>query len=362
MQQRMPSRRRVLKAVLGTGAAAIAAPLAAPFSTRVVSAAPPPERITPELIAGAKREGRVNFYTAMDISIAEQMAKGFEAAYPGIKVHVERSGSERIFARIAQEYASNIPAVDLVNTADAAHALPWKRQGWLVPFIPEEVAQHFLPDRIDPDGAYVNHRTHLSVIAYNTKLVAPADAPRSFKDLLDPKWTGRIVKAHPGYSGTILTATFQIVRDVGWPFLEDLAKQKVMQVQSAGDPPKKLALGERAVMADGSDYLILLEQQKGAPVELAYPQEGTPFISNPSCVFKAAPNPNAARLMHAWMLSAPGQQLLVDVSGQYPSHGLIKVKPGRKPLGEIKTMREDPAGVEAQADAIKKRYAQLFKV
>ena len=72
------------------------------------------------------------------------------------------------------------------------------------------------------------------------------DAPKSFADLLDPKWTGKIVKAHPGYSGTIMTATFQIARDLGWDYFEKLAKQKVMQVQSASDPPKKLALGERA--------------------------------------------------------------------------------------------------------------------
>ena len=78
------------------------------------------------------------------------------------------------------------------------------------------------------------------------------DAPKGFNDLLDPKWMGKIVKAHPGYSGTIMTATQQLSRDLGWGYFEKLAKQKVMQVQSAADPPKKLALGERAVMADGT--------------------------------------------------------------------------------------------------------------
>ncbi len=85
------------------------------------------------------------------------------------------------------------------------------------------------------------------------KLLKAEDAPKSFADLLDPKWSGKIVKAHPGYSGTILTATFEIARDLGWPYLEKLSKQRVMQTQSATDPPKKLAAGERAVMADGSD-------------------------------------------------------------------------------------------------------------
>ena len=67
-------------------------------------------------------------------------------------------------------------------------------------------------------------------------------------------------RAHPGYSGAILTATFVLARDLGWPYLEKLAQQKVMQVQSAADPPKKILLGERAVMADGNDYNLVLRR------------------------------------------------------------------------------------------------------
>ena len=76
----------------------------------------------------------------------------------------------------------------------------------------------------------------LSPIGYNTNLVKPEDAPKCFANLLDPKWKGKIVKGHPDYSGTILTATFQLARDLGWPYFEKLAEQNVMQVQSALDP------------------------------------------------------------------------------------------------------------------------------
>jgi iron(III) transport system substrate-binding protein len=91
------------------------------------------------------------------------------------------------------------------------------------------------------------------VIGYNTKLVKREEAPKSFADLLDPKWSGKIVKAHPGYSGTIMTATFQM-RATRLGVLREARRQKVMQVQSSADPPKKLALGERAIMADGNEY------------------------------------------------------------------------------------------------------------
>ena len=133
--------------------------------------------------------------------------------------------------------------------------------------LPEDVARHFPAHHKDADGLFASWRIWLCGIAYNTKLVTPQEAPKSFADLLDPKWAGKLVKAHPGYSGTVLTATHQMARDLGWAYFEKLAKQKVMQVQSAADPPKKLALGERAVMVDGSDYLITRLKEKGEPVE-----------------------------------------------------------------------------------------------
>ena len=186
--------------------------------------------------------------------------------------------------------------------------------------------------------------------------------PKSYADLLDPKWAGKMVKAHPGYSGSIMTSTFQMARDLGWEYLEKLSKQRIMQVQSAADPPKKLALGERAVMVDGNDYLLIQMKEKGEPVEIVYATEGTPLIVGPSAVLKNAPNPNAARLLQSYMFSLEGQQLIVDQGGLKSAHSGVKEPATRTPLSKIKTMKDDPAGVEKQADEIKAKYAKYFKV
>ena len=350
------SRRRLLKG----SAAALAVPAA--FATRVVAQAPAAEAITPALVDAAKKEGRLAFYTAMDLPVAERFTKSFEAKYPGIAVHVERSGSERVYQRIEQERASNISAVDVVNSADAAHFIVWKRNGWLAPYVPEEAAQHFPAQYRDPEGMHITTRIWLSSLGYNARLVTAEQAPRSFADLLDPKWMGKMVKAHPGYSGTIMTATFQITRDLGWEFLEKLARQRVMQVQSATDPPKKLAAGERAVMADGNDYNLIQLKERGEPVEVVYPAEGAPLITGPTGVFRTAPNPNAARLFYSWLHTAEAQQILVDFAAQHSAHAQVQEKPGRRKLSDIKLMRDDPAGVERSADEIKTRYAQIFRV
>jgi len=157
---------------------------------------------------------------------------------------VERAGGERVFTRVAQEYAAGIHSVDAVSTGDAAQFLAWKRQGRLVPYLPEDVARHIPAEHRDTEGFYATVRSTLCVIAYNTTQVARADAPTSFADLLEPKWKGKIVKAHPSYSGTIMTSTYQMVRELGWPYLEKLSKQNVLQVQSATDTPKKVLLGD----------------------------------------------------------------------------------------------------------------------
>src|SRR5262249_43841832 len=208
-------------------------------------------RVPRAWVEAAKKEGKVVWYTSVDLPLAERVGKAFEAKYPGIACRVERSGAERVFQRIGQEYGSRIHAADVVQSSDAAHFIVWKRDGLLAPYVPEDVAKHYPPVHKDPDGAFATFRAGFCVLGYNTNLVKAGEAPKSFADLLDPKWAGKIVKAHPGYSGTIMTATFQVARELGWSYFEKLAKQRVMQVQSSADPPKKLALGERAVMADG---------------------------------------------------------------------------------------------------------------
>ncbi len=163
------SRRSVLK-----GSAALLAGSA--FSTRVLANAPPPEPITQALIDAAKKEGQVVYYTSTDLPVAEKVAKAFEAKYPDITVRTERTGAERVFQRIGQEYSSNIHAVDVVNSSDAAHFIVWKRDGILLPYVPEDVAK-FPVEHRDVDGQYASFRVWLSIIAYNTNMVKAEEAP-----------------------------------------------------------------------------------------------------------------------------------------------------------------------------------------
>src|SRR5258707_12486038 len=242
MRDRKWSRRDLLKASTASAAGLL-------FAEPLKAAAPPAAEVAPALIEAAKKEGKLSFYSALELNTAERVARTFEAKYPGITVRVERSGAERIFQRIAQEQGSGIKAVDVANSTDPAHYLDWKKNDWMEAYVPEDVAKHFPRDQVDPAGMQATACAWIEAIGYNTDLVKREDAPRSYADLLDPKWQGKIVKAHPGYSGAIMTATFVLARELGWAYFEKLARQKVLQGQSAAGPPEKLLLGERGRMA-----------------------------------------------------------------------------------------------------------------
>src|SRR5262245_14786679 len=177
MRTKPVSRREMLK-----GATAIAA--SATFAS-VTSAAPPASSVTPELIAAAKKEARVVYYTSIDLLVAERIAKAFEARYPGIGVRVERTGAERVFQRIGQEYASRIHSVDVVNSSDAAHFVVWKREGMLEAYVPEDVAKYYPAEHKDPDGTLASFSVWLCVIGLNTTVDKAEEEAKSYNDIVD---------------------------------------------------------------------------------------------------------------------------------------------------------------------------------
>jgi iron(III) transport system substrate-binding protein len=317
------------------------------------------QETTPAMLAAAEKEGKVVWYSSVDVKVAEGIKKAFVAAYPKIAVDVERAGSERVFQRINQEHQSGIRNVDVVNSSDASHFLFWKQQGWLASHTPPD-ALKFAAQYRDPDGYYFAWRATLSVMGYNTNLVQEKDAPTSYADLLDPKWKGKLTKAHPGYSGTALTGTYALSKALGWDYLEKLSKQGVQQLQSTTATPKSIASGERAVMVDGNEYNMFIEIQAKSPVKIIYPKEGVPFVSSPTAIFKEAPHPNAARVFQNFLYTPAVQQLLVNEGGARSVHPDVKEPADRTPLAKIKTLSDDPQGMLPQINEIKKKYTALF--
>lgn len=342
------SRRAVLTATAGLAIA------------RTARAAPPePAVLTPDLIDAAKKEGKIAWYTADDLVLATRVSKGFETKY-GMSVQLERSGAERIYQRIAQEYGSNISEVDVATTSDLGHTVSWNASGWLASFVPSEAA-HWAEKAIGPNGIYIVDKFTMVMSGYNSRLVKAEDAPKSWEDLLDPKWKGKLVKAHPGYSGAITNETYALSHLLGWEFYEKLAKQGVLQVQSATDPPMRCAQGERAVMADAAEVTALRLIAEGAPLVLVYPTEGVPVVGVGSVLMQKSQRPNAARLFMHYLASSECQKINME-NGSRSFDTTLAEPASWTPLAKIKLLFNDPVDLAREAEEIKKHYSKIFGV
>jgi iron(III) transport system substrate-binding protein len=310
-------------------------------------------------IEAAKKEGKVVWYTSLALPTAEKIGKLFEAAYPGIKVEVQRTGSQRILQRVMQEMQANLKLVDVIHTSDAGHFVLLKEKKLLMKYSPAGV-DAFPAGFKDKDGYYFTLRATVNVIAYNTKLVPAAEAPKGWKDLLDPKWRGKMVTAHPGYSGVISTHVLALVQLYGWDYFKQLAQNKLMLVQSAVDPAGVVASGERQVAVDGGDYYYYQMKKKGNPIEVVYPKEGVPLVISPSAIASFAPHPNAAKLFTDFTFTRELQQVMADSEGLYTGHPQVKYPTDKPKLSDLKLLTVDPEELEKRNEEIKSRFVEFF--
>jgi iron(III) transport system substrate-binding protein len=310
-------------------------------------------------LEAARKEGKIVWYTSLALTSSEKVAKLFETAYPGVKVEVHRTGSQRILQRMMQELQANIKNVDVVHTSDAGHYVLLKEKKLLMRYTPAGV-DVFGAGFKDKDGYHYGLRATVNVIAYNTKVVSPAEAPRTWKDLLDPKWRGRLVTAHPGYSGVIATHVLALVHLHGWDYFKALAQNKPMLVQSAVDPSGVVASGERPVAANGGDYTFYQVKKKGNPVEIVYPKEGVPLVVSPSAITSFAPHPNAARLFTDFIFSREIQQVLADTEGLYSGHPQVTYPADKPRLSDLKVLPVEAEELEKRNEEIKTRFVEFF--
>ena len=310
-------------------------------------------------VEAAKKEGKVVWYTSLALPTAEKIGKLFEAAYPGIKVEVHRTGSQRILQRVMQELQANLKLVDVIHTSDAGHFVLLKEKKLLMKYAPAGV-DAFPAGFKDKDGYYFTLRATVNVIAYNTKLVPAAEAPKGWKDLLDPKWRGKMVTAHPGYSGVIATHVLALTQLYGWDYFKQLAQNKLMLVQSAVDPAGVVASGERQVAVDGGDYYYYQMKKKGNPIEVVYPKEGVPLVISPTAIASFAPHPNAAKLFTDFTFSRELQQVMADSEGLYTGHPEVKYPADKPKLSDLKLLTVDPEELEKRNEEIKSKFVEFF--
>ena len=315
-----------------------------------------------ELYEAAKKEGEVTWYVAqLGAEAAEAAAAVFTERYPGVKVNVNRSTAQVAYQRLSQDMRAGVAQLDVLSSTDYSHATILKDEGKLLQFRPKNADGMIEMFRTaDPDNMFQVNHVGVVLIAYNSDRLSAAEAPQSWKDLIDPKWKGKVAVGHPAFSGYVGTWTVMLKKLYGWDYFEKLEKNKPQIGRSIQDTVTMLNAGERVVGASPS-ATSLISKSRGNPVTLVYPSDGTLLVPSPSMILKNAPHPNAAKLFMEYLTSPA----YYTVARRFFTESLRPEVPppeGAKPLDQINGVRVTEEEIEKGIPEIKELWRDTFGV
>jgi ABC-type Fe3+ transport system substrate-binding protein len=287
----------------------------------------------PALEVAARREGNVVWYTGLIVNqITRPMAAAFEARFPGISVHYSRASNTETTLKLLNEARARRVQADVFDVTSGIHSLLEAHVA--APFQPPSAA-HFPAVLKDPEGYWFGTNLYFLTVAYNTNLVRQADAPRTWDDLLDPKWKGHMAwtseLAAQGPPGFIFNALAVKGPDKGMDYLRRFAAQ--MPVAIASSPRAVLdqvVSGEQWLGVMMYNHHAAISAAAGAPVGWAKLEPLVGLFSIMG-ITRDAPHPNAARLFEDYVLSPEGQAVLA-ANDYLPADPDVPARiPGLKP-------------------------------
>jgi ABC-type Fe3+ transport system substrate-binding protein len=315
------------------------------------------------LIAAAKKEGEVVWYTTQIIAqLVRPMSAAFEKTY-GIKVRSTRANSTELSVKIINESRASRPQSDIFDGTSTVVVL--KKEGYVLKWLPDS-ARAYPAQYKDPEGYWVATNLYFLTPGFNTGLVPKGTEPRSYEALLDPKWRGKMAwstsatsSGGPGFIGTVLT---EMGEDKGMAYLRELSKQKVVNVASAArEVLDQVIAGEYSIGLQIFNHHTVISAKKGAPVDWIKMEPVTGTLSVLS-VHKDAPHPNAAKLLADFITSGEGQQIFRAAEYLPADPAVPALTPSLEPdEGKFRVRFFTPEQTEDKMVAWKQVHDDLFR-
>jgi iron(III) transport system substrate-binding protein len=289
---------------------------------------------SPELVAAACKEGAVVFYTAQADADERAITRKFGERFPCVKISIISAVTGRLFERIQTEATAGSPQADVALLTDEALAEQ---------LIEKKLVRQWTPPSDDKYGEtakrkgwwYAASSTYLYPV-YNSDLVSDAEAPKSWKDLLDPKWKGQIGTVSVTLGGTGWMQYYFLDKVMGEDYLRKFVAQEPKVFTSYAPLGLGVARGEYKIGLVGLVVDYPLRVTQGAPIKPIYPVEGIPVANYPLVVINNSPHPKTAELFANWYLSKEGQSQLVSVRGTYSLRNDVEAAEGNPPAGKLR--------------------------
>ncbi len=254
--------------------------------------------------------GEVVLYCSMQEKQIQKLKAGFEKRYPDITMQYYFASTGKILTKLATEKQTGHVAADLVWVGSSADYIRMKEEGTLTPYLsPQAINIH--PAFLDEDHFYTGARILSFVIAYNTDLVPESEAPRSWQDLLDPKWKGKIIMTDPGDAGSAkyFAGTMLLGDAYGEEYLTRLRDNECMLETSTSGTHVQVAQGNYPI-GIGLDYVVETMAEGGEPIAGIVPEQDGVSLYSPIGMVAGGPNQRNARLLYDYILSEEGQKIL----------------------------------------------------
>jgi iron(III) transport system substrate-binding protein len=295
------------------------------------------------LYAEAAKEGEVVFYTGDSDASSSKLSQFWKAHFPKVKLTLLHKQSPDIVNDIEAERAAGQVRADVVCMALPYIAAIWKGKGVYAPYKPASFAALGKDDK-DPDGAYIVTGVYVLGPAYNSKSIADkGQLPKRMADFLDPKWTEKMVVADPRTAGQTKTFFMAMLLNgkLDWPYMERLAKQKIMITRTNPDAARMLAAGERVLSPMVSSQNVLIARERGQAIDFYTAEEGSVVGADVAGIMAGSKHPHAAKLLQEVLTSAEGQEIVTSNEKMWPTHPDAKLPPNVQKLSELHTLRVD---------------------
>lgn len=307
----------------------------------------------PELIEATKKEGNVSYYTTMTLSQSKKVVDKFQQKYPFIKAELFRSGGDAILNRIENEARGGLHAWDVVSTR-GDQVLPLMDSKLITPYRSPETKM-IESDLVDNEGYWTAYYVNPFVLGYNTNLVKKGEVPKTYEELLDPKWKGKKISIDDSAYGLLAGLIRGWGKEKAVTYLKKLAAQEPVVMRGNTNRVQLAMAGEYPLIIAYAPT-IQRETSLGHPMDWV-PLEPVPVQVNPMMLAAKAPHPNAGKLFIDFLLSKEGQKMLVGFR-RIPVREDIEPDPPRLFKG-YKRIVEHPEDYKNFSETIK-LYQQIF--
>ncbi|MGG3623282.1 ABC transporter substrate-binding protein [Bacillus gobiensis] len=304
-----------------------------------------------------KIEGTLQFYTSQPDADAEKLVAGFKEKYPDVKVETFRSGTEEVISKVKAEKMSGKVQADVMLLADSVTFESLKKEDLLQAYESKEAGS--IPEEfVDADHMYFGTKVMATALAVNTDKVK--SLPKGWEALTSADAKDKVIMPSPLYSGAAAynLGVFTRQNDFGWDFYESIKGNNAVVTKGNGDVLKAVASGEKSY-GMVVDFIVARAKAEGSPVDLVYPEEGVPVITEPIGIMKDAKNAAAAKAFVDYVLSEDGQELAVEL-GYTPIREGISAPEGLQTIDKMKVLKTDINELYQSREDDKKKFGDLF--